>query len=346
MQEAFLRACQNGDLETVERLVECSEADWRNSTGNTALMLACATGQEVVVRLLLERQYPDVSATNARGDTALLFSCVCGKASVVRLMLDQKRVAVDAVNAGGMDALAAALLSSHADRALSALLVLGKRGLVPPTATHLRTAIQADNLSGAELLIFAGAQVTAELLQLADKKPQICSVLRAWLKKQESVAAVFEEQLMQGRVMMMRPYELSDLIQGPLLKVIRAEMTSNASVRVLVEAALAERWVRGEGKTNRKEKKKKPKKVPAALLEAAEAELSALKEALRRQDPHLEAADVGPRHALGELDSSMSAAQLELLRLFHLEQLRRVEELIRGAEVSRLVDMALQQAGK
>jgi hypothetical protein len=123
-------------------------------------------------------------------------------------------------------------------------------------------------------------------------------------------------------------------------------MASNASVRALVESALAERWVRGEGKTKRKEKKKKPKKVPAALLEAAEAELRALKEALRRQDPHLEAADVGPRHALGELDSSMSAAQLELLRQFHLEQLRRVEELIRGAEVSRLVDMALQQAGK
>src|SRR4051812_23995051 len=99
MADGFLRACQNGDIETVKRLVESSDSNWRNPAQNTALMLACATGQDAIACMLLERQRQiAVTAVNAVGDTALLFGCVNGKPSLVRLLLDQKGVELDAMN--------------------------------------------------------------------------------------------------------------------------------------------------------------------------------------------------------------------------------------------------------
>ncbi len=342
--DAFLFAAQDGELEYVAAHVASSDGDWRNPAGNTALMLACATDQtEVVKLLLLSGPGMAVNAVNVMGDCALLFASLNGP-GVLDLLLAHPAVDLRACNAEGMDALSLSLISTHPQRLEVTLHLVAKMKKEERLRdkSYLATAVKADNLGGAELLLLLGeARVTEEVLNLAAKKLQIGAALRSWLKKQEAVAAVFEEQL-SGGCAAARPYDLADLVQGSLLKLLRAEMASNNSVKQLVEEQLSFRWLRRVG--GGAKKKKKGKKVPLALLESAESELNVLRAALRERIPLSEAADVRLGHVMGlRLDEALSMTQLELLRQYHAEQSRKVDELIRGAEVKRLVEIAIDQ---
>lgn len=62
-----------------------------------------------------------------------------------------------------------------------------------------------------------------------------------------------------------------------------------------------------------------------------------------RAVPQAEAAAVEERHVLGEGLDALSEGQLELLEHFHDRQLARVRELLRQAEVTRLVQIAMQK---
>ena len=86
MDEEFLNACINGDIERVKRLIRVVDPSTAN---NWAIRLASQFGHKDVVQLLLADPRVDPSV----GDNMpILLASQYGKIDVVRLLLDDPRV--------------------------------------------------------------------------------------------------------------------------------------------------------------------------------------------------------------------------------------------------------------
>jgi len=86
-QNSLILASKNGNLDEVERLVECgANLDIKGANEKTPLMWACANGHQRVVRYLLQSG-ANVEATNWIGSTALSYAAQNGRPDVARVLL-------------------------------------------------------------------------------------------------------------------------------------------------------------------------------------------------------------------------------------------------------------------
>src|SRR5687767_10781210 len=85
--EESLRAALDGDLATVQRIVERGATpDTADQDGNSLLMLAARNGQVPVVTYLLSRK-ASVNARNRYGDTALMAAALKGHVEVAKMLV-------------------------------------------------------------------------------------------------------------------------------------------------------------------------------------------------------------------------------------------------------------------
>lgn len=85
--EASLRAALEGDLQTIQGLIERGTSpDTADAEGNTLLMLASRSGHEPVVAYLIARK-ASVSQRNRYGDTALMAASLKGHVAAAQVLL-------------------------------------------------------------------------------------------------------------------------------------------------------------------------------------------------------------------------------------------------------------------
>lgn len=109
-EEAFLRACRNGDLSTVVDMLKLKDSERmqfsvsckgksKSNLGWTPLHLATYFGHRDVMEVLLHRD-ADVDAVNDNGDTALHKAAFIGREDIVMLLL-QNNADVNVINGEG-----------------------------------------------------------------------------------------------------------------------------------------------------------------------------------------------------------------------------------------------------
>lgn len=117
---AFFTANEEGDAETV-RLALIQPGIAINAPAriqmHTALTLACASGHNEIVTMLLSRGDIDVNAKDNKRElqTALMWACKKGYESIVKLLLAREDVDVDAKYTLEMTVLMGACLQGHED---------------------------------------------------------------------------------------------------------------------------------------------------------------------------------------------------------------------------------------
>lgn len=86
MDGTWERAARDGDLETVQRLIEAGvDVDARDRYGQTALMRAAHGGHRAVVERLVARG-AELDVTAKFNLTALMLAVIAGHAAVVRVL--------------------------------------------------------------------------------------------------------------------------------------------------------------------------------------------------------------------------------------------------------------------
>ncbi|KAG2487525.1 hypothetical protein HYH03_013806 [Edaphochlamys debaryana] len=113
LTSCFITARQEGDLETVRRLLANPGVDSARDDGTTPLILAAERGHTRVVRLLLEAG-ADMNAATEGGDTALSLAAAEGHTEVVRL-LAEAGADVNAADEEGSAPLAVAAHRGHTE---------------------------------------------------------------------------------------------------------------------------------------------------------------------------------------------------------------------------------------
>ena len=98
--DALCEACCDGDVETVEDILNREGVDI-NATdgfGDTALMCAMMYDQCNIVRALLTRPGLSLAKTNSAGSTALHYACRYNRSSVIRIFCQDRRASARIVN--------------------------------------------------------------------------------------------------------------------------------------------------------------------------------------------------------------------------------------------------------
>lgn len=200
---------------------------------------------------------------------------------------------------------------------------------------HLLAAVLANNSHAVQLLLFAGCPVDDAVLEACSSRPSLLETVAAWRAKASRVAETFQDQLLaDNSSKKLVPFELSDLVQGPLLRIMRRTMEHDERVAAWTATVLQSTWPRPASK-----KKKKKKNG----VDKQKEEDHALEKLMEEAAPGAMALAVGPRQALGDGLEELSVAQLELLASLHARQLARARELLRQAELARLVHLAVAQ---
>jgi hypothetical protein len=193
-------------------------------------------------------------------------------------------------------------------------------------------ALLASNSHALQLLLFSGASSADErVTRAAAARPALQALLQHWTEKQLRVAELRQQNL-DGPTTILPTFELSDLVQGPLLRLMRKVADADPLVRDWIAQCLARHWPRP------KSKRSKPKKKQT---DSGQRKLEELREALLHVVPQAEAADLHEKHVLGVDLQNLSEGQLELLQNFHRDQLAKIKELLRQAEINRLVQIAM-----
>ncbi len=154
--EESLRAALDGDLATVQRLIERGTSpDTTDQDGNSLLMLAARTGQLPVVNYLLGRK----AAVNARskfGDTALLAASLKGHTEVVKALL----AGGAELNPSGWSPLHYAAFEGRAET-VKFLLDKGadKNAIAPNEFTPLMLAVRNGHEEAARALLYGDPDV-------------------------------------------------------------------------------------------------------------------------------------------------------------------------------------------
>jgi len=155
LQES-LRAALDGDLVTVQRLIERGTSpDTTDQDGNSLLMLSSRSGHVPVVSYLLSRK----AAVNARsryGDTALLAASLKGHTEVARVLL----AAGAELNPEGWSPLHYAAFEGRAEM-IKFLLDKGadKNAIAPNEFTPLMLAVRNGHEDAARALLYGDPDV-------------------------------------------------------------------------------------------------------------------------------------------------------------------------------------------
>ncbi len=98
----FINAARIGDASKVDQFLRGGmDINAKNKSGNTALMEACATGQEEVIKLLLDRK-ADPAITNNIGETATSKAIRSRQYPVIQLLMERKALQVDGLIGEGI----------------------------------------------------------------------------------------------------------------------------------------------------------------------------------------------------------------------------------------------------
>ena len=93
---SLLRACENGNLELVEMILETGNLEtYTNAYGHNALMVACSKGYVEIVKLLITKGVINVNNTLNGDITALYLACENNRVEVVRELLKTKGIIVN-----------------------------------------------------------------------------------------------------------------------------------------------------------------------------------------------------------------------------------------------------------
>jgi len=88
LDDKFLTACENGDVQQAKRLLEKgSSSSARNTAGETALHLGVKSGNNNIVRYLAHELRLDTNAPDAFGRTPLHWAAQQGNMQVVETLL-------------------------------------------------------------------------------------------------------------------------------------------------------------------------------------------------------------------------------------------------------------------
>jgi ankyrin repeat protein len=95
--EKFYRACEEGNIERIERLIsKCADKTILNWSGGThdatPLWIACHHGHLEVVKRLLKEPIIEINKTNSYGMSPLYIACQEGKTEVVKALLAHKLI--------------------------------------------------------------------------------------------------------------------------------------------------------------------------------------------------------------------------------------------------------------
>ncbi|XP_060072177.1 ankyrin repeat domain-containing protein 33B-like [Ylistrum balloti] len=114
----LLEACQEGDIESVQNILEDTPTDEEinesDRTGKTALSHACVLGLTPVVELLSETPGVDPNIGDKDGTTPLIFAAQAGYREIVKFLLnDFRKIHVDQRNKLGFTALMKAAIQGR-----------------------------------------------------------------------------------------------------------------------------------------------------------------------------------------------------------------------------------------
>ncbi len=155
--EESLRAALDGDLVTVQRVVERGMSpDSSDQEGNSLLMLASRTGRLPVVSYLLGRKAA-VNARSRHGDTALLAASLKGHTEVAKVLL----AAGAELNPQGWSPLHYAAFEGRVET-IKFLLERGadKNAMAPNEFTPLMLAVRNGHEDAARALLYADPDVS------------------------------------------------------------------------------------------------------------------------------------------------------------------------------------------
>ena len=154
--EEALRAAQEGDLATLQRLLDRGNSpDTTDAAGNSLLMVASRQGHRDVVAFLLSRK-ASVAHASKVGDTALKMASLKGKLEVARLLVENGAE----INPAGWTPLHYAAFEGHPE-VVKFLLEKGanKNAVAPNEFTALMLAVRGDHTEVARVLLFADPEV-------------------------------------------------------------------------------------------------------------------------------------------------------------------------------------------
>merc|ERR1712051_394003 len=88
----FLTACERGQMDVVQMLMECApllsiDLYTKTNNGNTAFHIACEEGHANVIKIIMENAAAfnlDLNMKNNDGMTAFHLACISGKESMTR----------------------------------------------------------------------------------------------------------------------------------------------------------------------------------------------------------------------------------------------------------------------
>jgi len=170
IQDELVEACQLGDIEVVEDILDNEEVDinGRDERGEIPLHTAARWGHLDIVRRLLE--YPGIKINDA-GETVLHVACTNDRAAaVVQLLLQDRRCSPSVVNkkdGAGETALMIAVDMSHID----IVKVLDREG------TDFFTKITSNGMNhGMSLMGMARMRKNAEVLEYLLERNRVDSL--------------------------------------------------------------------------------------------------------------------------------------------------------------------------
>ncbi|CAG5130341.1 unnamed protein product [Candidula unifasciata] len=117
LNKSLISACRRGYKIIAQHLVQCgANVNYRDSNGNTPLMVAVEKSHIEVIKYLLTCNVVEINATNCAGNTALILS-VCSSRSkdVTKLLLGQARIDINHQNKDGYTAIMLAVEASDID---------------------------------------------------------------------------------------------------------------------------------------------------------------------------------------------------------------------------------------
>lgn len=197
----WIGAAENGQVETIRKLIGKININAADTHGYTALILATRFEHGDLVKFLLESPNIDVNAQTTAGDTALMFAVNNGNETIVKLLLKVPAINVNLRSNNGGTALLIAAAQSYSNIAKLLLQVpnidLNVRNKKQGT-TALMYAAYSKNETLAKMLLAAGADpniknnegLTALAMASPTFRPILEELINEALKRKRAISSL------------------------------------------------------------------------------------------------------------------------------------------------------------